>query len=112
MNLGIDFGSTYTTISTYNDAQKQLKDICLHEGSPYIPSVVAAKGDEYYFGSSAKIQTGKKNISTFKAFKMMLPEFREENLAARGYSRVNTPQSIAERFLSYCMREALKLAGE
>ena len=70
--------------------------------------MVAAKGDEYYFGSSAKIQTGKKNISTFKAFKMMLPEFREENLAARGYSRVNTPQSIAERFLSYCMREALK----
>ena len=112
MNLGIDFGSTYTTISTYNDAQKQLKDICLHEGSPYIPSVVAAKGDEYYFGSSAKIQTGKKNISTFKAFKMMLPEFREENLAARGYSRVNTPQSIAERFLSYCMREALKRTGE
>ena len=41
MNLGVDFGSTYSTLSRYVDATGQLQDIALYEGSPFIPTVVS-----------------------------------------------------------------------
>ena len=41
MNLGIDFGSTYTIMSQYDDTSEQLRDISLQEGAPFIPTVVA-----------------------------------------------------------------------
>lgn len=112
MNLGIDFGSTYTTISKYDDIHERLQDIMFDEGSPYIPSIVSAKEGKYFFGKEAKAKTGKKGFSTYKAFKMMLPEYRKERLKARGYSEQLTPQDIAERFLQYCINETLERSGE
>ena len=41
MDLGVDFGSTYTTISQYREATEQLQDISLFEGTPFIPTVVS-----------------------------------------------------------------------
>ena len=112
MNLGIDFGSTYTTLSRYVDDTDQLQDIVLHEGVPYIPSVAAEKEGKFQFGSEAKAKTGKKGYTTYKAFKMLLPEVNEERLQARGYSKEHTPTDIADQFLDYCMREALVRCGE
>ena len=112
MNLGIDFGSTYTTLSRYVDDTDQLQDIVLHEGVPYIPSVAAEKEGKFQFGSEAKAKTGKKGYTTYKAFKMLLPEVNEERLQARGYSKEHTPRDIADQFLDYCMREALVRCGE
>ena len=66
MNLGIDFGSTYTTLSRYVDDTDQLQDIVLHEGVPYIPSVAAEKEGKFQFGSEAKAKTGKKGYTTYK----------------------------------------------
>ena len=45
MNLGIDFGSTYSTLATYNRTKQEVEAIALVEGeSASIPSVVSILG--------------------------------------------------------------------
>ena len=49
MNLGVDFGSTYTTMTRFADETGQLQDVILYEGAPFIPSIVTeGKGKTYY----------------------------------------------------------------
>ena len=112
MNLGVDFGSTYSTLSRYVEATGQLQDIALYEGSPFIPTVVSEGNGKRQFGAEAKVKTGKKGFKTYKAFKMLLPETDQARLASRGYSGENSPEKMAELFLEYAIQEALRRCGE
>ena len=112
MDLGVDFGSTYTTISQYREATEQLQDISLFEGTPFIPTVVSEGKGKLQFGAGAKVKTGKKGFRTFKAFKMLLPETNEKVLEERGFDEEHRPDKIAEQFLDFCLREALRQCGE
>ena len=112
MNLGVDFGSTYTTMTRYADALGQLQDVILYEGAPFIPSIVTEGKGKVFFGSEAKVKTGKTGLTTYKAFKMLLPEIRPEILKERGYDEDHQPPQIAEEFLDFCLRSALSRCGE
>lgn len=108
INVGIDFGSTYSTVSVYREEQKQLEAICQDQGSPFIPSVVALNKNRYESGKAAKVLTGKKDVKIFKAFKMLLPEKDPEMLAMRGYDEENTPEHIASVFLHDILKKVLE----
>lgn len=115
VNLGIDFGSTYTLVSHYREDRKTPEAISLDNISPYIPSVVAlnTRKNEYKFGKAAKNMTGNRNVRIFKAFKMLLNEqMSAENLAERGYDEENTPESISAFFLEKVLKSALAKIGD
>lgn len=106
MKIGIDLGSTYSTISRYNSASGQVEALTLGEGEPpSIPSVVSlSKKGQFNCGKAAKDQIGKKTVRIFEAFKMLLNEPSQPMLAKRGYDRENTPREITRRFLSSLLR--------
>lgn len=115
VNLGIDFGSTYTLVSHYRSDRKTPEAISLDGISPYIPSVVSfnKRKNEYKIGKAAKNLTGNKNVIIFKAFKMLLNEqMTEENLRERNYDEINTPEKIASLFLEKVLKSALAKIGE
>ena len=74
VNLGIDFGSTYTLVSHYRADRNTPEAISIDNISPYIPSVVSynKRKNEYKYGKAAKNLTGNKNVIIYKAFKMLL----------------------------------------
>lgn len=112
INLGIDFGSTYTMVSAYrNDRPEVLQDI---SGSFTYPSIAAydEKKNKYYFGISAKGKSGG-SIKLFRSFKMLLnQQMSPQNLARRGYDQKNTPEHITRQFIRYVITESLKKTGE
>lgn len=107
VNIGIDFGSTYTTVSVYREDTQLLEALSLSQGSPYIPSVAAVDKNAYEFGRAAKSRTGKKGVKVFKAFKMMLPEQDSEVLQARGFDETNTPEYITRLFIEDVLQQVL-----
>ena len=104
----MDFGSTYTTVSVFNRETNELRALTLSQNSPYIPSVVSKAKNQYEFGRAAKSQTGKKGVSLFKAFKMMLPEQDKKKLAERGFDDENTPEKIASVFIEDCTEKSAR----
>lgn len=114
VNLGIDFGSTYTVVSRYYENRNTPEAISIDGISPYIPSVVSynSRKNEYKYGKAAKNLTGNRNIKIYKAFKMLLNEqMTPEHLKERGYDDVNTPESIATFFLEKVLKSALTRIG-
>lgn len=108
LTMGLDFGSTYTTISVYRQETGMVEAITL-ASSPYIPSIVTRTGERYDFGVAAKKKTGFRNTVTYKGFKMLLPETEEGLLRARGYNEKYAPRYISRRFLDSCLRKALDI---
>ena len=110
MNLGIDFGSTYTVLSAYDATTGQV-DAIEHNNSTNIPSVVSHRGSDpqlhWEYGVLAKKNTGKKDREIFKAFKMLLPENNEQILQERGYTQYS-PADITARFLDNCLTTGLQ----
>lgn len=103
MNLGIDFGSTYSTFATYNQTKQEVEAIALEEGeSASIPSVVSIlrQNQKVNCGKAAKERIGKKNARIFEAFKMLLNEDNQEMLRRRGYDEEYTPHWAAKTYLS------------
>ncbi len=100
MNVGIDFGSTYSTFATYDAQRDELVPLTLGEGSPAsIPSVVTvSKIGKQLYGTAAKEVVGKKNQTAYEAFKMLLVEENPKVVQARGY-KDRTPQEISRFFL-------------
>ena len=111
MQIGIDFGSTYSTISKFNPVIDNVEAITLAEGEPAsIPSVVSVskKTGQVTCGAAAKIQVGKKIVRIFEAFKMLLTESNEKMLCERGYDAKYTPGSITRDYLDFLLRSVLK----
>lgn len=112
LNVGIDFGSTYTMVSVYRPETDQLETVILDLTSPYIPSVVTLKNGKLEFGKAAKTLTGKKSVESFRSFKMLLSERDWNILTARGYSREYTPAVVAQKFLEDVVQQVLRHFGE
>ncbi len=111
-NIGIDFGSTYTTVSVYREETGLLETVFFNQDSPYVPSVAAYNGKKLEFGRAAKLHAGKKGVSVYKAFKMLLTETDEERLEKRGYLGPYTPSRIAGEFLDDLIHQVLARTGE
>ncbi len=113
MKIGIDFGSTYSTVSKYNSVTHNVEAITLAEGEPAsIPSVVSiSKKGKITCGMGAKAQVGKKTVRIFDAFKMLLTEPNEEMLLRRGYDSEYPPRLIARYFLESVLHGVLHREG-
>lgn len=111
MNIGIDLGSTYSTVSKYNPATGRPEPMTLAEGEPAsIPSEVAFNEWEmsYTCGKSAKDMAGQDGVKLFRAFKMLLVESKEGILREHGYSGKNSPRAITAKFLGNTLRGLAK----
>lgn len=69
INIGMDFGSTYTTVSVFREDTQLLEALSLSQGSPYIPSVAALAKNQFEFGRAAKSRTAKKELLYIKPLK-------------------------------------------
>lgn len=113
MNLGIDFGSTYTIVSLY-DEHKGVLDALLLGGmtSPCIPTMAAERNDKLEFGVVAKNRTGKKDWKTYKGFKMLLSETDQNKLRQRGYSQEENPVTITQSYLENLIQNVIDKCGD
>lgn len=115
INLGIDFGSTYTLVSVYKHNTNVLETLALDQGTPCIPSVVSYDeySKRYEFGKGAKSQTGRKGVRIFKAFKMLLTDKEgSKRLEERGFDSENTPEKISAIYLEELLKKVLTDIGE
>ena len=101
MKVGIDFGSTYSTVSSYDHKEDRVRALSLVEGeSASIPSVVSlSKKGKVSCGKAAKDQVGKQTVRIFEAFKMLLNEPNEDLIRSRGYDETHTPREITRLYL-------------
>lgn len=113
MNLGIDFGSTYTIASLYDENNKSL-DALLLGGmtSPCIPTVAALKKEKLSFGVTAKNATGQIKTRMFGGFKMLISENDQDELAKRGFDQEYTPVRLTKEFLENIVQMAEAKCGE
>lgn len=113
MRIGIDFGSTYSAISSYNGTEDRAEILTLAEDdSASIPSVVSiSKKGQVTCGKGAKEQVGRKTVRIFEAFKMLLPENNASILKSRGYDSSYTPRKITREYLSSLLRGVLNRYG-
>lgn len=109
MKIGIDFGSTYSTISAYFPKEDNVRALTLVEGeSASIPSVVSvSKKGKLTCGKAAKDQVGRRTVRTFEAFKMLLNEPDQDMLRARGYDDEFTPRVITRAYLDSLLHGVL-----
>ena len=114
MKIGIDFGSTYSTVSKYNEVVDNVEAITFSEGDPAsIPSVVSiSKKGQVTCGKGAKDQAGKRTVRIFEAFKMLLTETNQNMLSLRGYDDQFTPREITKRFLNSTLHGVLLHDGQ
>lgn len=111
MKIGIDFGSTYSTVSVFEEKENALKTLTLVEGeSASIPSVVAIanKTNKVTCGHAAKNLAGKKTVKVYEVFKMLLNENDKDLLMSKGYDSVNTPQKITTLFFNSVLDGVMK----
>lgn len=108
VNLGIDFGSTYTMVSVIdNDAPVTVQPNNLTYSYPSIV-VYDTRRKNYFFGMSARDKLGKPGIIGFRGFKMLLnQQMKAEDLKDRNYDDVNTPEFITEKFLNHVIDNTL-----
>lgn len=115
MQIGIDFGSTYSTVSRFDPVTGNVKVINRGAGSPVeIPSVVSIERDtgDVACGTLAKENIGDEDYRIFEAFKMLLVAADGEMLRARGYDDEHTPRSIAKLYLESILSTALRNENE
>lgn len=107
LSLGVDFGSTYSSVSAYRRDTNNVEPMLAGMAAPHIPSVVSVKNGAMDFGKAAKSRTGKSGVRTFKGFKMLLPE-SSETARQRGYTGEYTPEYITERYLENLLTKAVQ----
>ena len=116
LNIGIDFGSTYTMVSVYREDTEKLETIILGTGTPYIPTVVSCEdgnlNGEILFGREAKESADEEDYVVYKAFKMLLSEDDPAVLSGRGYTPEMTPARIAELFLKNLVKKVCNHCGD
>lgn len=115
MRIGIDLGSTYSTLARFNPVSGLVEAIILAEGDPAsIPSVVsvAKRNGQVTCGRGAKEQVGRKSVRIFEAFKMLLVETDDKILSSRGYDSEYTPRRVAQMYLRSILQTALEREGD
>ncbi len=113
VNLGLDFGSTYTMVSIFENGEP--KTVQPNNLTFNYPSIVCYDEGKkkYFFGTSAREKLGKRGVVGFRGFKMLLNhQMSEEKLRERNYTGENTPEHITELFLHYVISNTLKKLNE
>ena len=114
MKLGIDFGSTYSTVSKYNPLNDTVEALHLAEGAPVsIPSTVSiSKTGKITCGDAAKNMTGNRAYTVFDGFKMLLVETDPQIVAAKSYTEKYTPRYITKCYLESILQGIMERFGD
>lgn len=110
INMGVDFGSTFTTISTMRNDLLEAILPTESDNSPFIPSVVSIdKNGRIKVGNNAKNQVGKKNVSVYNCFKMLLAtkDMGKLDKYHYNYSPDFLPEDCAKIFLNLVLKNAV-----
>ena len=110
MNLGIDFGSTYSMLAYYDEQNDMVQPVQTQNGSRYIPSVACFDySDELITGQQAKdFLQSDPTICAYRAFKMLLNENDPQRLSEMNYTEEYSPRRIAKDFLRQQIVNATK----
>ena len=112
LDIGIDFGSTYTVVSVYDHkrGEPEIKPPTKFERG--MPTVLAfdTKGN-VRIGSKARSMSDDK-CRKFRTFKMMLAEDDPERLSARGFNAKNSPERITALFLNKMLTELFEVTSQ
>ena len=113
MNLGIDFGSTYTMLSYYDPVSDTIKAVQTQNGSIYIPSVACCDYDDQLItGHQAKDHLNQdRDTVAYRAFKMLLNEDDCDRLSLMHYDQEYTPKRVAREFLKQQILNAKQRCG-
>ena len=115
LNLGVDFGSTYSSFATFNRATGSV-DLCrpTHSESEAIPSVACFDDNNLIItGHEARGQIrDDDDTKSFEAFKMLLTETDDTILHERGYTETYTPQYISRVFIEQQISKILTARNE
>lgn len=108
MNLGIDFGSTYSMLSYYDKINKILKGVVTQGNGPHIPSIACYKSPGKLVSGQAarKLLENRADLTPYRAFKMLLPVSDPDELEQMGYRGENTPKKITQEFLKQQLQTA------
>ena len=115
MKIGIDFGSTYSTVSKYNPVNDTVEALHLEEGAPVsIPSAVsiAKRNGVISCGDLAKSQTGSNAFTVYDGFKMLLVETDPKVIAAKKYTSKYSPKYITKCYLESLLQGVIKRFGK
>ncbi len=115
MRIGIDFGSTYSTVARFNPVSQNVEALTFSEGEPAsIPSVVSISGRSSLItcGKGAKDLIGRPKTRIFEAFKMLLTQADPDMLKSRGYDAVYSPRTITKCFLESILKNTLRRFDE
>ena len=114
LDIGIDFGSTYSIVSIYRHELEQPEARPLTEGGgAVVPTVLAMRpdGSKIRIGQAAK-EGGLMSLRRFRGFKMMLGEDDPGRLKKRGYSEAFMPEKITELYLKELLSKVLERENE
>ena len=110
MKLGIDFGSTYSTLARYLTEDNRVEPLTLKEsGGSSIPSAVYLSAGGKQFGDAAKNMIGTpagRHNPVYQSFKMLLLEQDEEVLKQNGYIK-RSPREITALYLNYLLNQMM-----
>lgn len=113
INMGIDFGSTYTMVSVMEKGEPTVVQSSMN--SYHYPSIACYDREKkkYFFGNAARNKLGQPDVIAYRGFKMLLAQETDRKLLKmHGYIGENTPESITERFLDHVISESLKKLNE
>lgn len=109
VNIGIDLGTTYTTITFKNDERIE-KYTLINDHTSLIHSATAYNTltKRYSFGAKAVTDTYSRNTTSFRYFKMLLSETDEKLLQTYGYDKANSPAEITLMFITFLIQSFLR----
>ena len=109
IDVGLDFGSTTTTVSIFDVNIQEPHVVRTLGGLERIPSIVAynkRKGN-YLIGNAAKTQVNDEDYILYKGFKMLLVEPDLALLKRGNYTAQETPAKIAKIFIEQVLNNVL-----
>lgn len=108
--IGLDFGTTYTTLSIVNDSEPKAVDFGKRNKSVFdVPTILAVKKSDpstVEIGKNAASRILSDEYTVYRGFKMLLTETDTEVLKSKGFTDSFTPEMATELFLSKLFDEA------
>ena len=113
MNIGMDFGSTYSILSRYSEKLKgpeAFEDQV--DNTVTIPTMVSVDDMGVEIGNTAKSMTGEIDVRTFKAFKMLLTDSDEKRLEKRHFDLKYSPKWATQEFIGNLVKRSQDFFGD
>lgn len=98
--IGLDFGTTNSTISFYNDKTKTIEAWKMggSDGKNYIPTILTINDKSIYIGEEAKTFFKNGDKETYSKFKILLHDTDAQKLSSYNYRKI-TPKEIAKKYI-------------